>query len=399
MKPRYRWLLAAGLAGLGVVVFSVRGCSTRGHQEKEEKASEQHEERGAERSDRVELSQGAVASLKLSYARVDERELSPSIEVPAEIVAVPDRNATVGSRVSGRVVDVKVNVGDHVKAGTALLLLESDDVGRARADLIAAAARADVMRRAAERAHKLLEDRVSSQRAVEEAEGALRIAEADLQAARTRLLTFGVAPNGQAGRNPAQVVLTSPVTGTVVTRSVHIGQWVQPSEKLMDVVDLDVLWLLASVYEKEMRHVQTGQPVQVEVRASPGEVFTGTIAYVSDTLDERTRSVTVRVVMPNQNHKLRPGMFATARIQGTHEHESKRLLAVPWSAVQEVDSHLAVFVHKDERTFELRRVHTGERAGDLVEVLNGLSAGEEVVTEGSFLLKGQLLRSSLGEKE
>lgn len=395
MKKQHRWLLAACLVGVAVVVFTVIR-SKRGHQAKQEKASEERE--GA-RPDRLELSEGALASLKLSYARVEERELSLSIEVPAEIVPIPDRNATVGSRVAGRVVGVKVNVGDKVTAGNALLVLESDDVGRARADLIAANARAEVARHAAERARKLFEDRVGSQRAAEEAEGALRIADADLQAARTRLLTFGVATDGAAVRNPARVVLASPVSGTVVTRTVHVGQWVQQSEKLIEVVDLDALWLLASVYERDMRYVRAGQPVQVEVRALPGEVFQGTVAYVSNTLDEKTRSVTVRVVLPNRSRKLRPGMFATARIQGTHGHEAKRLLAVPWSAIQEVDGHQAVFVHEEERAFELRRVHTGERAGDLVEVLNGLAAGEEVVTEGSFLLKGQLLRSSLGENE
>lgn len=398
MKRRYLWIIGAVLVVVGLVLWLSTRPKLASHEE-QKKTSEEQEKDRAEQPDRLELSEGALTSLKLSYARVEERELSPSLEVPAELVPVPDRHATVGSRVAGRVVEVKVNIGDRVKAGASLLVLESDEVGRARADLIAATARADVARRAADRARKLLEDRVSSQRAVEEAEGALRIAEADLQAARTRLLTFGVVPDGAAGRNPAQVVLTSPLSGTVVARSVHIGQWVQPSEKLIEVVDLDALWLLASVYEREMRYVQTGQPVQVEVRASPGEVFTGTIAYVSNTLDERTRSVTVRVVLPNPGHKLRPGMFATARIQGTHEHEAKRLLAVPWSAIQEVDGHHAVFVHKEERVFELRRVHTGERAGDLVEVLNGLSSGEEVVKEGSFLLKGQLLRSSLGEKE
>jgi RND family efflux transporter MFP subunit len=143
--------------------------------------------------------------------------------------------------------------------------------------------------------------------------------------------------------------------------------------------------------------VSPGQPVQVEVRAFPNDVVTGTIAQVAGTLDEQTRTVAVRIVLPNPGHRLRPGMFATARIQGTHDHEERRLLAIPWTAVQDIDDHRAVFVRVDEGVFELRRIHTGERAGDDVEVLNGLDAGEQVVTEGSFLLKGQLLRSTLGE--
>jgi len=92
-------------------------------------------------------------------------------------------------------------------------------------------------------------------------------------------------------------------------------------------------------------------------------------------------------------------MFATARISGTHDHEPQRALAIPASAVQTIDDHRAVFVRLGDGLFELRRVHTGERAGNQVEVLNGIAPGDEVVADGSFLLKGQLLRSTLAEEE
>ena len=189
------------------------------------------------------------------------------------------------------------------------------------------------------------------------------------------------------------------MSGTVVMRSVHVGQWARPSETLVEVVDLDELWLQASVYEREMRFVDVDQPVQVEVRAFPGEVFRGTVAQVAGTLDERTRSIGVRVVLPNPEHRLRPGMFATARIQGNPAHEPRRLLVIPRAALQEVLGHRSVFVKVGNGTFELRRVSTGEREGELVEILDGLSPGDEVVADGSFLLKGQLLRSTLAEEE
>ena len=92
-------------------------------------------------------------------------------------------------------------------------------------------------------------------------------------------------------------------------------------------------------------------------------------------------------------------MFATARIIGTRANEPRRMLAIPWAAIQEIDGHPSVFVREGEHEFELRRVHTGERAGDLVEILNGVSRGDVVVAEGSFLLKGELLKSTLGGEE
>jgi cobalt-zinc-cadmium efflux system membrane fusion protein len=381
---------------VGVAAASVMSCADRGAREEPEEGQEEAEVRSV---DRIVLTKEALESLNLAYMQAEDLSLTPSLEVPAELTPDPDRRATVGPRVAGRVMEVRVVTGDTVARGETLLILESDAVGRARAELIAARARADVSRRAANRSRGLLEDRVTSKRAVEEAEGALQMAEAELRSVETRLATFGISPAEVTTDNPARVVLTSPIAGTVVGRSVHVGQWVEPTDTLIEVVDLAELWLLASVYEREMRYVQREQLVELDVRAYPGEVFKGTIAQVGDTLEIQTRSIPIRVVLPNPDRRLKPGMFATARIHGTHAHEPQRLLAIPWSAVQEVDGHQSVFVRIDEGVFVLRRVHTGERAGDYVEILNGLSIGDEVVAEGSFLLKGELLKATLGEEE
>lgn len=380
---------------VGMTALCVMSCADRGAREESEEGQEREAPQPA---DRIVLTKEALESLHLVCVPAEARSLTPSLEVPAELTPDPDRRATVGPRVAGRVMEVRVVAGETVTKGETLLILESDAVGRARAELIAARARADVSMRAANRSRGLLKDRVTSQRAVEEAEGALQMAEADLRSAETHLATFGVSPEEAISDHPARVVLTSPIGGTVVERSVHIGQWVEPTDTLIEVVDLAELWLRATVYEREMRFVRSGQSVEVDVRAYPGEVFKGTIAQVGDMLETQTRSVPIRVVLPNRDRRLKPGMFATARVQGTHAHEPQRMLAVPWSAVQEVDGHQGVFVRIDEGVYVLRRVHTGERAGDYVEILNGLSIGDEVVAEGSFLLKGELLKATLGEE-
>ena len=334
-----------GLHTLVLLTLLISGC-WQGEMHEEEQEAEGAQEVGS--LDRVELSAGALAALNLTYATAEERELSPSLEVPAELMAAPDRRATVGPRVPGRVVSVLVNRGDEVRRGGALVVLESEAVGRARADLIATRARFDVARRAAERARGLLQDRITSQRAVEEADGKLQVAEADLQAARTRLETFGVSADDMSEDSPARVILTSPIGGVVVARSANLGKWVEPADTLMEIAQLDELWLEAAVYEREVQLVQRGQPVQVEVRAYPGEVFAGTVDNVAATLEERTRSATVRVVLQNPDRRLKPGMFAAARIEGTHAHEPRRLLAIPAAAIQEVDDHYSVFVRLDE---------------------------------------------------
>ncbi len=362
--------------------------------ETQEEGKEKDEEESA---DRVKLSPEAIESLKLVLATAEETDLSPALEVAAELVPDPDRRADVGTRTAARVVEFRVKVGDRVEKGSSLVVVESAEVGKARAELHAARAKAEVARQAATRERALLAARATSQREVLEADALAKTTEADVASLRAVLVALGAPEEG--GSDPARFELRSPVAGTVVARPAQVGQSVEPSTTLVQVVNLDRLWLEAQVYEREMRFVAPGQPVQLEARAFPGEVFRGKVDRVGDVLDEKTRAVPVRVLLPNPGHRLKPGMFATARIIGTRANEPRRMLAIPWAAIQEIDGHLSVFVRKGEDEFELRRVHTGERAGDLVEILNGVARGDVVVAEGSFLLKGELLKSTLGEEE
>jgi membrane fusion protein, heavy metal efflux system len=401
LRFRMQWtFIAFAVMGMAVTLSGCSKAQAESDATSEGEGSEEGEgEKRDEVKDTVALTKEAMAGAKLTFAKAEQRKISPSLEIPAEIVPIPDRWATLGPRVAGRVVEIPVNVGDEVKKGQTVVLLESHEVGRTRADLIAASARLEVAKKAAERQRKLLEENVTSQRAVEEADGARRVAQADLSAASTRLRTFGVGASSRSVSTPAGVALTSPLSGTVVSREAHMGQWAEPADTLVQIVNLDELWVEGTVYEREMRFVAPGKPALVEVRAFPGQVFEGKVDRVDPTLDSGSRSVRVRVTLANSEHRLKPGMFATVRIKGVHEHEPRELLAIPWAAVQEVDSHPSVFVRVGEGRFEVRRVHLGDRAGEDVEIANGLAAGDEVVAEGSFLLKSQLLRSTLGEDE
>jgi cobalt-zinc-cadmium efflux system membrane fusion protein len=368
-----------------------------------DEAPEAEATNGAERetlSDRVQLAPEALAHLALEYFVAEELELQPSLKVSAELLPVPDRHAEVGTLVSGRIGKVHVNVGDSVELGTPLLDVDSPGVGRARAELIKARAELEVARAAQKRERRLLTERATSKREVEIAEGALKTTRARYSAAQALLATLGAGDEPQTTpENAARVVIKSPVSGTVVSRDAHVGRAVEPGGTLIEIVDLDELWLLADVYERDLRLVAEGQTVTVSVQAYPDAGFSGTVDHISGTIDRRTRAAKVRVVLPNTDRRLRPGMFATAHIEGTHGHAPQRTLAVPASAIQTIDDHRAVFVRVGDGLFELRRVHTGERAGELVEVLNGIAPGEQVVADGSFLLKGQLLRSTLAEEE
>jgi membrane fusion protein, heavy metal efflux system len=187
------------------------------------------------------------------------------------------------------------------------------------------------------------------------------------------------------------VPLKAPIAGTVVERSVSLGQAVHRADDAFKIIDLTHLWVLLDIYEKDLRRVHKGQKVHLRTEARPGEVFEGRVAYVNPLIDEKTRTAHVRVEFDNPDGKLSPGQFVSARILGDPGHAPNEALAVPRQAVQTVDGKSLVFVKKGER-FERRVVELGLSGGELVEVRLGLEAGEEVATEGAFLLKSELLR-------
>jgi RND family efflux transporter MFP subunit len=174
------------------------------------------------------------------------------------------------------------------------------------------------------------------------------------------------------------------------------GETVSPGDVLMTVADLSTVWVQADVYEKDIHVVRQGQRATAVVASYPGRVFTGTVSYVSDVLDPATRTAKVRVEVPNPGTLLKLGMFATVAIPAAGRW---RALAIPAAAVQSAGGKTVAFVKTSATRFEMRPLILGERSGEWVEVVGGLSAGETVVTEGSFLLKSEAGKGALGGHE
>ncbi len=387
-----------------ILLAVVSGCRKDAAESDETMEEPSQEEVVETVPDQVVLTPEAFASSNLQFETVATRTLHPSLSLAAELRANPDRFAQVGPRVAGRITRMHVRIGDRVRKEDPLVTVDSAELGRARADHMSAVARERIAKRAWERETGLFKARATSSREVQEAEGAYQATQAELKAARTILLTFGV-PEAELeagmeqGASPSAITLRSPIAGAVVNRSASLGQNVDSKDTLVEIADLSEVWVIGKAFERDLALIKSGQNVLVEFPSYPGERFKGSVLHVGDVLHERTRTAEVRVVLQNGDGRLKPGMFATAFVEGAHGHEEKAALAMPHAALQEVDGHLGVFVRLDERRFAFRRVHIGEQAGEEVEILNGLSAGDVVVTDGSFLLKGELLKATLGEEE
>ncbi len=283
--------------------------------------------------------------------------------------------------------------------GQALAAIESSDLGRAKADFLAARVAAQIARETADREKGLFEARVSSRRDWEQAEAIANQARAESGAAELRLHTLGVGDAALARLRPedhyaAFVTLTAPIAGVVVARAATLGQMVTPSDTLFEIMDLSQIWVVVDVYERDIHQVHVGQAVTVTVAAMANKPRVGTIADVGAVLDPATRAVHVRVVLANPDGQLRPGMFATVEIAST-KAEPREGLYVPTTAVVRGQRDTwSVFVPRGPLTFERRKVELGGASGDWTEVTRGLTDADAIVTRGAFALKSELEKSA-----
>ena len=357
----------------------------------------------------VVLSPAATKEAGLRVEAAATAMVRDTIEAPGVLSLDERRTARIASQVEGKVLEVFVEIGDRVPAGRELAHMISPVVHEAWA----AYRKAIVERRRAESALKLAaqqEERMNRlyaakavplqelQRSTAErisAEESLNLVGIEVRRAEEEMEHLGVTnkedPSGESGE---QIPVKSPLAGVVLEKKITEGGAATPGLPLFVVSDLSSLWALAEIDETALPHVQTGQPVEVRVAAYPTERFAGTISWVADTVNPKTRRVTVRCALPNPQGRLKPEMYATIMLG---EGEPRPVVVVPSAAVQDIDGKPVVFVEDGKGRYRRRDITVGPDRGGMIEVRSGLRDGEGVVVAGSFLLKSELLKSTTPE--
>jgi cobalt-zinc-cadmium efflux system membrane fusion protein len=200
----------------------------------------------------------------------------------------------------------------------------------------------------------------------------------------------------KTGRTLTHSILKAPFSGIITDYHASVGEAVEPSTELLSITDMSSLWVLADAFEKDLAHIKVGQNVRVRVDSYPGEVFAGTITYIADVIEPKTRTAKVRCVVENNNGRLKLEMFATIEIPMAR---TSSVLAVPDSAIQQIDGKSVVFIRSAETEFQRRDVQTGIVSSGYTEIRSGLKALDPVVCKGSFVVKTAFLRSLIGEEE
>ncbi len=304
-----------------------------------------------------------------------------------------ERLVRVNAPVTGRVVEVPARPGDVVEPGQRLLILDSPDLGAAKADYAKAVSDLERAEAAVKLVRELFEVKAIPAKDLRGAENEYQKAGAERERAASRLRTLGV-PDARfkeiAARadTATRVVVTAPRSGVVVERNVSPGQVVSYGQSdtpvnLFVIADLSTMWVLADVYEPDIPKVRLGQPVTVTLPCCPGDRYEGRVIYVSDSVDKETRTVKVRAVVPNRGRTLKAEMFVKVAI----DTGATKVLTLPESAVHREGGQTFVFVETGKDEYERRPVKLGADLNGSVEVLGGVRPEDRVVSTGSILLK------------
>lgn len=323
---------------------------------------------------------------KIAFAPASNTTLTPNLAVTGEVTWDARRVVAIGARIEGRLRSIAKVEGEDVQAGEIVAELESVELGRAQAEVLKARAREQVARIDAERERKLADAKVSAERDAQFAQANLEALTAERVAAEKAVEALG----GTAGGEVGILKLKSPLKGRVVEAKARRGETVSPTDTMMLVADLSKVWIELSVFERDLPAVREGDQVEIRLPADKSTVFTGTVAHVAEVIDPDKRAARVRVELDNTDRRLRPGLSVTAVIHASGPRAER--LTVPRVAVTRIDGKPTVFVKVGETAVEPRELKLGAEDADDVAVVEGLQAGDEVVTSGVLALKAEVFR-------
>ncbi len=354
---------------------------SHGHDDRHAEAKEAPAEAGDARS--IAMSEAQIKANGIAVDTVKPAMIQERLHLPAQVKVDAERSVALAAPAQGIVQSVLVSPGAAVGKGQALVAIRSPAVAQWRAELGSARQRLRLARTSYQREKTLWEERISARQDLDAAETALREAEIAVQAAQQRLGALGIAAGGDG--ISSIVTVRAPLDGVVVDRPAVAGQAVDETRPLLTIADLSHVWIEAAVPADSLPQIGAGMPAKVSVNTLQG-ALDGKVAFVGPVLGETTRMATARIVLPNKDGRLRPGMLASADLLGP---ASNVPITVASDAVQTIHEHKVVFVRTDAG-FRAQDVVIGRSDGKRTEIVKGLAAGDLYAAGGSFLLKADL---------
>lgn len=346
-------------------------------------AAEKFVEKKASAPDEVTLDPNSSQFANLKIESVIEITAPTTSDLNGKIIFNENYTARINSPILGRVLRIKAQIGDTVKAGQVLMILDSPDLGSALADAHKADADLQLKRKSFERNSLLLEGGVIARKEQENSQADLLESEAEAQRANAHLKNLGAQRNGDQN-----YVLRTPIAGVVIDRQANPGTEVRPDAAmpLFVITNPNHLWASVDLPERELGKIYKGQTLAIHVEAYPDEIFTGKVESIGVMVDPTTRRITIRCSLESKG-KLKPEMYA--RITPLNTKNSK-VISIPNTALITEGLYSYVFVETSPGHFKKQRVLLNSQEHDFATIKNGLVVGEHVITSGAILLNSEL---------
>lgn len=389
-----RPLRLTALAIVFSLAFALTACGKGGVADGGKKTEQTgaKKEEGHSGSEALTLSAEEAERAGVKVERIEAQRLGDTVVVTATIQPDADKVARVAPRIEGRITAAPAKLGDRVRAGQVLAMLDSVEVGAAHAAWLQAQSELRIAETDFERARALNAEEIIAHKDFLRAQSERDKAAVALRAASDKLHLLRGSP-AAGGSAVSGFAVSAPFAGTVIGKKATLGELGRPGEPLFTIADLSSVWILADLPEATLARVGIGANAKVSVSAYPGETFAGRVHHIGAALDKDTRTVAARIVVPNADGRLKPEMFATATIEVAGD--KRELLSLPDAAIVLMQGQPTVFVY-EQGAYEMRVIEPGERSGGRTVVKNGLRAGEQVVTAGAYALKARKLKSMLG---
>jgi cobalt-zinc-cadmium efflux system membrane fusion protein len=303
------------------------------------------------------------------------------LQLPGVVESDPARTAAILPPLGGRVVELKVTLGERVERGQVLAVIDSPDLDQAYDDNDKAADSEALTQKSLERQDGQFKIGASSEQDLDRARSDHTQAVAEYVRTKARLRAFGAAPEAMAHARLLSV--TAPFSGSVTSLSTSAGSLINdPTQPIMAVADLSTIWVTALVPEKDIGAIQKGEEAEVELSAYPDQTLKGKVLFISDVVEADSRRNKIRIAFANGQYRLKPNMFASVTLIGAAQSH----VVLPTSALLMNNDRTTVFVATAPWTFERRTVNTRLEEGSTVTIESGVNAGEQVVVEGGILL-------------
>jgi cobalt-zinc-cadmium efflux system membrane fusion protein len=341
---------------------------------------------------RTQAAANPVASANDQYVASDARGIQTMavqttaipdyLDIPAQIEADPTQVVHVFPPAGGRIVEMKVRPWDWVAKGQTLAMIESGDLSRAFADYHKALADNQVKQQQLARAADLLAHDAIAAKDYQQAQADAASSQAELDATKEQIRVFGMDPD----QTSSELLVAAPRAGVVLDVGASPGEFsnaLSAPQPLCTIADISTVWAVGDIYEADLAAAKAGESAEVTLNAYPGDHWSGRVSVVSDAVDPNTRTLHVRVVLPNPGTRLKPSMFGAIRLL----RSSRQGILVPAAAVVREGNSAYVFVDEGQGHYQRRSVVLGPSSDGSLEITSGVKSGETIVAQGALLLR------------